>query len=573
VEKNTVSQIEPRIGVFVCHCGVNIGGVVDVPDVVKYAQGLPGVVYGEDNMYTCSEEGLSKIKKAIGEHALNRVVVASCTPRTHEPLFRSAVADSGLNPYLMEMVNIREQCSWVHSHESEKATEKAKDLVRMAVAKASLLEPQKEAEMPVADSALVVGAGIAGMTTAVSLAKQGFGVYLVEKESEIGGLARRLNSLYPTMSDPNEVLGPLTEQVKSLRNIHLLTSTKVTDVKGYVGNFDVTALRGKAEELKFNVGTIIVATGAEAYKPEERYGYGRYTGVITQLELERMLKEGELDSPKSVVMIQCVGSREEGRPYCSRICCMNAIKNALIIKERSPETQVYMLYRDIQAYGKNYEEYYTNARESGVVFILYDKDKKPEVSRSGRKLKVSVFNVFMHQQVTLDADLVVLSTPLVQHEEGRNLARILRVPLGPDGFFMEAHAKLRPIDFATDGIYVCGTAQSPKNIPESIAQAYGAASRAGILMAAGKVTAEAITAMVDEEICRGCGRCEEACEFNAITVEDTGGSKLTAKVREAVCKGCGVCSVTCPTGAITMRHFTNKQINAMLKAALAPGRG
>jgi heterodisulfide reductase subunit A-like polyferredoxin len=285
-----------------------------------------------------------------------------------------------------------------------------------------------------------------------------------------------------------------------------------------------------------------------------------------------MLKDGELGSPKSIVMIQCVGSREEGRTYCSRICCMNAIKNALIVKEKSSETEVYVLYRDIQAYGKNYEEYYTDARESGVVFILYDKDKKPEVSRSGRRLKVSVFNVFMRQQVALDADLVVLSTPLVQHEEGRNLARVLRVPLGPDGFFMEAHAKLRPIDFATDGIYVCGTAQSPKNIPESIAQAYGAASRAGILMAVGKVTAEAITAMVDEEICRGCGRCEEACEFNAITVEDTGGSKLTAKVREAVCKGCGVCSVTCPTGAITMRHFTNKQINAMLKAALAPGR-
>ena len=573
MENSKVNSTEPRIGVFVCHCGVNIGGVVDVPKVVEYAKTLPGVVYAEENLYTCSEEGLSKIKGAIREYGLNRVVVASCTPRTHEPLFRSACEDAGLNQYLFEMANIREQCSWVHSHEPEKATEKAKDIVRMTVAKARLLEPEEEAEIAVADSALIVGAGITGMTTAVSLARQGFRIYLVEKEPEVGGLVRRLNALYPTMSDPAEILNPLIEQVKSSRNIQLLTSTGVTSVRGYVGNFEVTALRGKTEELKLNVGTIVVATGAEAFDPEGRYGYRRLAGVITQLQLERMLRDGELGKPKSVVMIQCVGSREEGRPYCSRICCMNAIKNALIIKEKSPETDVCILYRDIQAYGRNYEDYYKKAREAGVIFIMYDKDKPPEVSRSGIRLKVSVVNAFMHQEVTLGADMVVLSTPLVQHESGRDLARVLRVPLGSDGFFMEAHAKLRPVDFATDGIFVCGTAQSPKNIPESIAQAYGAASKAGILMASGKVRAEAITAMVNEEICRGCGRCEEVCEFNAIGVEDTGGAKMTAKVMEAICKGCGVCAVACPTGAITMRHFTTKQINAMLEAALTPGRG
>ncbi|HDM26999.1 MAG TPA: CoB--CoM heterodisulfide reductase iron-sulfur subunit A family protein, partial [Candidatus Bathyarchaeota archaeon] len=357
-----MTEEELRIGVFICHCGINIGGVVRVPEVVEYAKTLPGVVYATDNLYTCSAAGLDAIKKAIKEHRLNRVVVASCTPRTHEPLFRRTCEEAGLNKYLFEMANIREHCSWVHMDDPDRATEKAKDIVRMAVAKARLLEPLDDIEIEVRPEALVIGAGPAGMTAALSLANQGFHVYLVEKEPEVGGMLRKLNRLYPTDRKADELLQQLSNAVYQNSNIEVFTSTKIVDVSGFIGNFEVL-VRKDGEERKLEVGTIIVATGAEPLKPTGLYGYGELEGVITQIELEERLKEGRLGTPKAVVMIQCVGSRIPERPYCSRICCATAIKNAILIKQASPQTQVYILYRDLQAYGKEYEEYYRRAQE------------------------------------------------------------------------------------------------------------------------------------------------------------------------------------------------------------------
>ena len=556
----------PRIGVFICHCGINIGGVVNVPEVVEYAKTLPDVIYAEDNLYTCSSEGISQIKEGIGKHNLNRVIVASCTPRTHEPLFRGACEEAGVNKYLFEMANIRDQCSWVHMHEPEKATEKAKDLVRMAVAKARLLKPQEEPEIDVAPSALVIGAGVAGMTAALCLADQGFRVHIVEKEPELGGMLRHLYKLYPTMQDASEGLNRIVNAVKSNKSIEVLTSTVLKQVKGFIGNFDVTVQKGNAEAASFGVGTIIVATGATNFEPVGMYGYGEYDNVITQLRLEQLLKDGQLERPEKVVMIQCVGAREErSRTYCSRICCMNALKNAMLIKELYPDADVYILFRQLQTYGKHYEEWRRMAQDKGIKFIKYMPENPPQVvAGETGKLTVSVYHALLGEQVRIGSDLVVLSTPLIQHEDAKELSQILKVPLGPDGFFFEAHVKLRPIDFATDGIYVCGTAHSPKDVAESISQAYGVASRAAIPMAIKRLRTEAITAMVDERLCSGCGTCVRICPYGAIEKDERG----VARVTEVVCKGCGTCAASCPERAIAMRHFTDEQIVAQAIAAL-----
>jgi len=567
VKKAEIAE-KPRIGVFVCHCGTNIGGIVNVPEVVKYAKALPDVVYAGENLYTCSEEGLASIKSAIKEHNLNRVVVASCSPRTHEPLFRAACESVGVNKYLFDLVNIRDHCSWVHMHEPEKATEKAMDLVRMAVARARHLEAQEETAVQITKSAMVIGGGVAGMTAAVSLADQGFDVTLVEKEPKLGGMLNHLHLLYPGMKSAGDTLEPIRGMVEDSPRIRVMTSTDVKSVKGFVGNFDVT-LQGKdGKESQLKIGTILVATGAAVLAPKGLYGYGELKGVITQLELEDVLKSGNLKKPKSVVMILCAGSRIPERPYCSRICCMNAIKNALILKERYPDTDVYILYRDIQAYGRNYEEYYRRTREMGVTFIMFLKDDPPVVSADGKELKVSVNDPLIGERLDLKADLVVLSTPFIPQEMSKGLSQVLRVPLSPDGFFMEAHAKLRPVDFATEGIFLCGTARGPADVPESVGQAFGAAARAAIPMALGKVMAEAITPAVDIDLCIGCGLCERLCPYGAIKVEQTSKGKK-ASVAEAACKGCGVCGAACPEQAITMRHFTNKQILAQVEAAFA----
>ena len=559
---------EIRIGVFICDCGFNIGGVVDVPVVVEYAKTLPNVVCAKENLYMCSSAGLNLIKECVKKHKLNRVIVASCTPATHEPVFRNACEEAGLNKYLFEMVNIREHCSWVHMQQPKEATEKAKDLVRMAVAKAIFLESQIEPELEINPSALVIGGGIAGMTAAMSLARQGFNVHLVEKEAELGGMLRYLHKLQPTERDASEILREAVAAVKANSNIHLHMSTLVEEVKGFIGNFDVTLQKsGSNEHTQINVGTIIVATGAEDFKPVEMYGYKENENVITQLELEQLLKRGKLRNPKKVVIIQCVGAREKtGRTYCSRICCMVALNNALLLKKLYPDVEINILFRDLQTYGE-YEDFYREARVKFINFIRYDMDRPPKIaSKPDGKLAVTVHDAYLDAVIEIDSDLVVLSVPLVQHEDGKKLSSILKVPLGVDGFFFEAHPKLRPVDFASDGIYVCGAAHGPKDVNESIAQACAAASRAAIPMAVRKIKAEAVKASVDQDICVTCDACVVSCIFNAIEASSFG----LPNIIEANCKGCGVCAAECPMGAMQLIHFTDRQIVAAIEALLKP---
>jgi heterodisulfide reductase subunit A len=567
----------PRIGVFVCHCGTNIAGVVSVPSVVEYAKTLPDVVYAENNLYTCSNDTQERIKEKIKEHNLNRVVVASCTPRTHEPLFRNTVREAGLNPYLFEMANIRDQCSWVHMQEPEKATGKSKDLVRMAVAKARLLNPLQKRAVPIVKSALVIGAGLSGMTAANELANQGFDVYLVEKEKELGGNLRHINYLI-SGENPQDKLKSLIDQLKKTEKIHLFTEAKIEKIEGTIGNFKTTlTTKGKSEE--FEHGVVIVASGAQQYKPKE-YLYGQDDKVITQLELEKRLGgNGEWSKgatngiPKNIVMIQCVGSRDEERPYCSRVCCTEAVKNALKVKELSPRTNVYIAFRDIRTYGFR-ESYYTKARQKGVMFTRYEEDRKPEVLQNGNGLKVVVFDQTLRMPLELPADLVVLSAGIVADEGNEEIAKFLKVPLTKEKFFLEAHMKLRPVDFATDGVYLCGLAHSAKAVEESIIQAQAAASRASTVLSKDKVELEANISQVVDANCDGCAYCVEPCPYQAITLIEymrNGSVKKTVEVDETACKGCGCCMATCPKKGIFVRGFNLEQLTAQVNAALGAG--
>ena len=553
----------PRIGVFICHCGINIGAYVNVPDVVEYAKQLPNVVHAERNLFTCSEEGISAIKKGIKEYNLNRVLVASCTPRTHEPLFRAACEEAGLNKYLFEFVNIRDQCSWVHMREPEKATEKAKDLIRMGVAKARLLEPLEEIEMKVAPSALVIGGGVVGMEAALNLARQGFDIHLVEKEPELGGTLRSVNKLFPTNQEAVKLVKPLVEQVKNHPRIKTYLSSKVKQVTGFIGNFNVY-LDGKGEENKFNVGTIIVAVGAEPLKPTGQYGYGKMTNVLTQLELEGRMKRGE-SLGQNVVMINCVGARVPERTYCSRICCMTAIKNAFLIKELNPKAKVWILHRDLMTYGVDFETYYRKAMELGVRFIRYSLEKPPEVVGDKKVEKIKVYHELWRREIELPCDMLILTTPLIPAEDNQNISKMLKVSLDEFGFLLEAHLKLRPVEFAMDGIYVCGSARWPTDVAEGISQAYAAASKAAGPLRMGFVKAEAINAFVNEDQCSGCGVCEVLCPFQAIELQPRD-DKRVSHINEAVCKGCGTCGAACPSGAISMHHFTDEQILAQVEA-------
>jgi len=559
----------PRIGVFICHCGINIGGVVNVPEVVEYAKTLPDVVHAEDNLYSCSSDGINRIKESIKKHNLNRVVVASCTPRTHETLFRDACEEAGVNKYLFEMANIRDQCSWVHVNEPERATEKAKLLVRMAVAKARLLRPQEEPEIGITPSTLVIGGGISGMTAALCLANQGFKVYIVEKKTDLGGTLKYLNKLYPTMQSASEVLKEITNRVWSSANIDVLTSTVVKDIKGFIGNFDATLKKESGGAVNLKVGTIIVATGADYFEPVGMYGYREHENVITQLQLEELLANSKLGKFENVVMIQCVGARQKDRSYCSRICCMTALKNANLIKETHPDTNIYILYQDLQTYGVEYEEYNREVREKGVKFIKYPPEKEPRpFLKNGGKLTVNVYNALTGLDIEIETDLVVLATPLVQHGDAKELSQILKVPIGTDGFFLEAHVKLRPLEFATDGIYVCGAARYPMDIKEAVSEAYGTAAKAAIPMQKGTVKGEGIYALVDADRCVGCGLCEELCEYGAPRLEQNENGLFTSRINEILCKGCGVCAVSCPSRAISMRHFRDGQITKQIEAAL-----
>jgi len=648
---------EPRVGVYVCHCGLNIAGSVNCEEVAKYAATLPHVVLAQDNRYTCSDQGQEGIKKDIKEHKLNRVVVASCSPRLHEPTFRKTCEDAGLNKYLFEMANIREHCSWVHLYDHESATEKAKDLVKMAVAKAELLQPAEEIEVPIIRKALVIGGGVAGIQSALDLADTGYKVYLVEKEPSIGGMMARIDKTFPTMDCSICILAPKMSDVGHHSNIELLANSEVTEVKGYIGNFTAKVSRRpryvtkdcsacgecakvcpivtpnefdvglatrhaiytpfaqavpatylidmnlclnkegvvvcdkcmkacerkaieyemKPETVELGVGTIIVATGADVFDPSilPNYGYGKLANVITSLEFERLINAGgpsgghlirpsDMQIPKAVAFIQCVGSRSDkvGRLYCSNVCCMNTIKDSLLIKEHWPDTEIFVFYVDIRAYGKGFEDLYTRARKAGVKFIRGLPSEIKEDRRT-HNLWLMGENTLQNELYKINVDMAILSVGLEARKDSETIQRLLTLSRNQDGFFLEAHPKLRPVDAATGGVFFAGCAESPKDIKDSVTQASAAAARAGILMAKGKVTVEAITPIHYQEKCTACGLCVKVCPYNALTLNKDL-KKVT--VAEAACGGCGTCAAECPFGALTQSHFTDGQIIAQIDA-------
>ncbi|MBU1055058.1 MAG: CoB--CoM heterodisulfide reductase iron-sulfur subunit A family protein [Proteobacteria bacterium] len=564
IPERDVTGEAPRIGVFVCHCGVNIAGVADVSKIREYAATLDNVVFAQQSMYACSRDSQEKIIETIKEHGLNRVVVAACTPRTHEPLFQETIREAGLNRCLYEMANIRDYCTWVHAKVPEAATEKSKDLVKMAVAKARLLTPLKEEIIPVEQRGLVIGGGLSGMTAALALADQGFECVLVEKEKELGG---NLKHHFFTLNknDPQKLLAEIKDKVLNHPLITVCADAKVKQVKGYVGNFE-TSIASEQKTSQVSHGVIIVATGAVELQPDE-YLYGKHEKIFTQQKLGEAIAAGSLHSSefKDVVMIQCVGSRTPERPYCSKICCGTAIKNALKIKELNPLANIYIFYKDIRTYGF-YEEFYRKARNSGVVFIRYDDLHKPLITEESGELKAVVFDPVIGKNILIRPSLLALSAAVVPGEN-ETVSQLLKVPLNEDGFFLEAHVKLRPVDFATDGIFVCGLAHSPKTIDESISQALSAAARAAIPLAKGVVRAEPIVSFVDEKKCFGCGICEYLCPYGSIKVDN--GAGLKAHTITASCKGCGVCAARCPRMAVTMGRFTREQINAQIDAYAA----
>jgi len=554
--ESDVAGRTPRIGVFVCQCGINIAAVVDVPAVVEYASKLPNVVYAETNTYTCSSDTLRRMKEVIKNRELNRVVVAACTPRTHEPLFQSACREAGLNKYLFEMANIRDQCSWVHRQEPAKATEKAKSLVRMAVTRAGMLAPLPQPKIPVTPVALVIGGGLSGMCAAREIANAGYGVHLVEKEKELGGHIRRI---YHTLSgvDPQETLERLRKDLLGHGNVKLHMADWVTEVKGHIGNFETTLASG--EVVKH--GAIVVATGAVEYEPSEHM-YGRSPKVIRQTDLGRLLAKKEFKA-KNVVIIQCVGSRTPESPNCSRICCSTAMANAIKIKQGYPDANVYVMYRDIRTYGFA-EEHYNEAAALGVIFLRFDPTSPPRVEEVGGELYVEVEEQFIERLVRVRADYVVLNAAVRPNPDNPELAKMLKVPLSKEGYFLEAHMKLRPVDFATDGIFLCGLAHSPRLMGESISQALAAAARVNTILSREFIEAEGAVSVVDEAKCTGCGTCIEVCPYGAIKKNERGFAEVVA----AMCKGCGNCSATCPELAVTIMNYTDEQLLAQAKASL-----
>jgi heterodisulfide reductase subunit A len=561
-----VSAEEPRIGVFICHCGMNIGSVVDIPEVVKYVRTLPAVVHAEENLYTCSTDTQEKMKQVIKEKGLNRVVVASCTPRTHEPLFQQTMREAGLNPFLFEMANIRDQGSWVHAHEHGRMTAKAKRLVRGAVSSVRHNTPLFRQSIPLTRRGLVIGGGPAGMVASLDLANQGFEVVLVEREKELGGNLNKLHTTAERGDDPRKFLTELVEAVGKHQKIRVRTSTVLKDFGGFKGNFTAVLKEaaGKDSEIKVDAGIVIVATGGKELKPEE-YLYGVNKDVLTQQELEEALHADpeKFKTARRFVMIQCVGSRCEARPYCSRVCCTAAVKHAVEIKELNPEADVYILYRDIRTYGFR-EMAYREAREKGVLFIRYDEGEKPEVSDEKGRLRVRVKDRLLGRTLLLAPDKLILSTATVPDPDNKVLAPILKVPLDGDNFFLEAHMKLRPVDFATEGIFLCGMAHYPKFLDETIAQASAVVARANTILSKDALSVGGTIAVVDEDLCAACVTCVRVCPYGVPRIRDG-----VAAIEVAACRGCGTCAGACPAAAIELMHSEDAQILAKVEGILA----
>jgi heterodisulfide reductase subunit A len=563
-----MADLKPRIGVYICHCGVNISATVDVEAVAAFAAGLPGVVVARDYVYMCSDPGQALIRQDIEAHDLNRVVVASCSPRMHEPTFRGAAEQAGLNPYLVDMANIREQCAWVHA-DRQKATEKAKALVASAVAKAALLEPLEAREVEVTPGALVIGGGLAGMVAALDIADAGFPVTLVEQRDHLGGRIAELNRTYPTLEPVPELLEPLIERVETHPDIAILLNSQVANIEGYVGNFRAgvqTNLQPQISSLQ--IGSIIVATGYDVFDPRRKpeYGYGQYPNVITTLEMEQRLAEGNLTvngkTPQRIAFIKCVGSRDAqvGNPYCSRVCCMVTAKQAHLVKELLPEADVTVFYMDVRTFGKGGEEFYDETRRKGV---LYRRGNVSEIVRQGERATLIAEDTLLGQPIEYEADLVILAVGMEPRADVGNVATLLKLPRSADGFFLELHPKLRPVDTAVDGVFLAGCCQGPKDIPDTVTQAKAAASSALIPLLRGTVRAESATAVVEEELCAGCGMCVEVCPYGAPSLHLLWG---ISRINAVLCKGCGACAVACPSKAIHLQHFTEEQVWAQIDA-------
>ncbi len=560
-----LSQEEPRIGVFVCHCGANIGRIVNVPGTVEYCKTLPNVVYAQEQLFSCATNSAKEITDMINEKGLNRVVVAACSPRTLEPLFRDTLREAGINQYYYEMANIREHNSWVHSKEKEEATEKAHDIIRMSVARACQLKPLQEFDLPVDKRALVVGGGIAGMNSALSIANQGHEVYLVEKDANFGGVARKIHTTLEGL-DVQAYLRDLIQKVYQHRLIHVYHNATITQATGYVGNF-VTTVKSDRGVTDIKHGAVILAIGSDLYTPTE-YLYGEDDRVMTHLELEEKIVTGDekVMNAKNLVMIQCVGCRNEDRNYCSRICCSESIKNALLLKEKNPAMDVYILFRDVRTYGFR-EDYYREAANKDVKFIRYEPQDPPQVEpgegeEDGRPvLKVTTTDYVLDAKLQIDADIIALAAAVIPNAATKEVAGLFKVTLSPDGFFKEAHVKLRPVEFATDGVYLCGMAHYPKFIQETINQAYGAAGRALTLLSHDIVVASGSVCEVDEKKCMGCGACAAVCTYGALELRDTKQGKKVV-VNPVLCKGDGLCNAKCPTGAISLKHYTDEELLA-----------
>ncbi len=570
--KELDSSGPPRVGVFLCNCGINIAGVLDVEAMAEFAKTIPDVAHVEVNTFLCADEGQRQIQEKIVEHKLNRVVAAACTPRTHEPIFRESCQQAGLNQYLFEMVNVRDQCSWVHTNVPELATRKAIDLIKMSVARSRHLKPLYENSIPIDQSALVVGGGVAGMSAALQLDAQGIKVTLIEKEGRLGGRLNDLTRVYPADLSASELSVNMQQRIESGR-VEIMLSTEVEAITGFVGNFEVATNNGQIK-----TGTIVVATGADVYTPGSEFGHGRFANVITNQELENILHStrGTLEikgqKPKTVVFIQCVGSRDpETNPGCSRFCCPTTIKQAINLRKNGVDVAV--LHRDMRTVGDRAEEHYRHARELGVKFLRYTPERKPQVVGVDRRAeKVELMELALERKLEINVDFVVLAAGMVPNEESSaSIHDILKIPRAGDGFFMERHAKLGPVETTTEGVFLAGCVGGPRDISDSIAQGAATAAKAITIVSRDTVALDPTTCEVEQSLCRACGQCVEICQYHAPSLVDVAPGMKAAKINQALCKGCGTCASWCPTGAISALHFTDDQIDSMMEALLTGG--